>query len=115
MAKPYFPEQAVAVLRTARFDPTARPGLELLSGALVWDDEAYLEFAAVCCHFRCLAVWEPVVYRSTLILGRPDERCKRGWDELQRRCPGWPGFRPERHSESLRAVLEQQLAEEQGA
>ena len=34
------------------------------------------------------------------------------WEELQQACPEWPGFRPERRSESLRAELERQLAEE---
>lgn len=111
MAEPYFPEQAVAVLRTAQFDPAARPALELLSGSLVWGDEAYLEFPAICRHHGCLAYWEPVVFRSSLIRGRPDESCRRGWEELQRLCPAWPGFRPERRSESLRAELERQFAE----
>jgi hypothetical protein len=112
MGEPYFPEQAIAVLRAARFDPAANPGLELLSGSLIWDDEGYLEFVPICRHFGCLAYWEPVVFRSSLILGRPDERSRWGWEELQRVCPGWPGFRPERRSESLRAELERQLAEE---
>ena len=112
MAEPYFPEQAIAVLQAARFDPTARPSLELLSGSLIWNDEAYLEFPAVCRYHGCMVYWEPVVFRSSLIRGQPDESCRRGWKELQRASPEWPGFRPERRSESLRAELERQLAEE---
>ncbi|HEY1187730.1 MAG TPA: hypothetical protein VGE74_08735 [Gemmata sp.] len=112
MAEPYFPEQAVAVLRAARYDPASRPGLELLSGCLVWDDEGYLEFVPVCRYHGCTACWEPLLFRSSLIRGQPDENCRRGWEELQRACPDWPGFRPERRSASLRAELERQLAEE---
>jgi Rieske Fe-S protein len=112
MAEPYFPEQALAILRAAQFDPTARPGLELLSGSLVWDDEAYLEFVPVCRHHGCTAYWEPLVFRSSLIRGQPDEGCRRGWDELQRACPEWPGFRPERRGDALRAELERQLSQD---
>lgn len=110
MTEPYFPERAVAVLRAARFDPAATPGLELLSGSFIWDDEAYFEFLNACRDHGCMAYWEPVAFRSSLILGVPDESCRRGWEELQRACPGWPGFQPERRSESLRAELERQLA-----
>jgi hypothetical protein len=112
MGKPYFPNEAVAILRAARFDPSARPGLELLSGSFIWNDECYLDFAPVCRDMGCLAYSEPVVFRSSLILGRPNEKCRRGWEELQRVCPEWPGFRPERQSESLRSELERQRAEE---
>jgi hypothetical protein len=115
MAESYFPTQAVATLRATRFDSTARPSVEMLSGSFIWFDEAYFEFGAVCRHHGCLAYWEPVAFRSSLILGRPNESCRRGWEELQRVCPEWPGFRPERRSESLRAELKRQLAEDQDA
>jgi hypothetical protein len=112
MSEPYFPEEAVAILRAARYDPAARPSLELLSGSFIWDDECYFEFVPACRARSCLAYWEPVAFRSSVILGRPDERYRRGWEELRRLCPEWPGFRPERYSESLRPELERQLAEE---
>ena len=112
MDPPYFPEEAVAVLRAAQYDPTARPGLEMLSGSFIWDDERYLEFVPVCRAKGCRAYWEPVLFRTSLIKGRPDETCRRGWEELRRVCPEWPGFRPERRSESLLRELERQLSEE---
>ena len=112
MAEPYFPEQAVAILRSARFDRTARPSVEMMSGSFIWDDEASFEFVAICRHHGCMAYWEPFVFRSSLIRGEPDESSRRGWEELERACPEWPGFRPERRSESLRLELERQLAEE---
>jgi hypothetical protein len=114
MSEPYFPEVAVACLRQSRYDPTAKPGLELLSGSFVWDDEmdAYFAFVAHCRAKKCLVYWEPILFRSSVIRGRPDEKCRRGWEELRRVCPEWPGFRPERYSESLRAELERQEREE---
>ena len=112
MAEPYFPDSAVNVLRATIFDPAARPGLELLSGSLIWDDERYLDFVACCRGGGCSHYWEPVVFRTSLILGRPEDECRPGWEELQRVCPEWPGFRPERRSVSLRGELERQMADE---
>jgi hypothetical protein len=112
MSEPYFPEEAVALLRAARYDPAARPSLELLSWSFIWDDEGYLEFVPACRVRGCLAYWEPVLFRSSVILGQPDEQCRRGWEELRRLCPEWPGFRPERYHESWRHELERQRAEE---
>ncbi len=61
----------------------------------------------------CLAYWQPVAFRSSIILGQqPNEQDWLGWEELRRLCPEWPGFRAERYSESLRPELERQLAEE---
>jgi dienelactone hydrolase len=112
MQEPYFPEKAVAILRAARYDSAARPSLELISGSFIWWDEDYLEFAGTCRGLGCRAYQEPIRFRTSIIMGSPDESCRRGWEELQRACPEWPGFRPERRSESLRAELERQLSEE---
>ncbi len=112
MAEPYFPEEALAALREARFDPAAVRSLELLSGMFLWHDEGYLEFVAHCRAKGCLAYWEPLLYRDSLIRGMPDEKSRRGWELVQRLCPNWPGLRPERRSESLLLELEQALAEE---
>jgi hypothetical protein len=104
--EPYYPWEALIPIRDARHDPAATFGLELCSGAFVWSDENYLEFAAAC---RGRGNHH---YPASLILGRPREDCRRGWEELRRLVPQWPGFRPERCSETLRAALEQALAVE---
>lgn len=111
LAEPYFPEQAVAYLQAAQFNPTAFPCLEVHSDSFFWSDEAYLEFAAVCHSYGCQSFRDPLVFRSSMIRGQPNEACRRAWEELMRLCPEWPGFRPERRCESLRAELERQLAE----
>ena len=114
MTEPYFPEEAVACLRRSRCDPGARPSLELVSGSFTWDDEFvdFMEFVAHCRAKGCLRYWEPIVFRTSVIHGRPHEGFRRGWEELRRVCPEWPGFRAERYDESLRVDLERQEAEE---
>jgi len=114
VTEPYFPEEAVACLRRTRYNPTARPSLELVSGSFIWEDEFadYVEFVAHCRAQGCLRYWEPVGYRTSVIRGRPNEGFRCGWEELRRVCPDWPGFREERYDESLRAELERQEAEE---
>jgi hypothetical protein len=114
VSEPYFPEEAVACLRQSQYDPAARPGLELLSGSFLWGDEfdGYAEFVTHCRARGCQAYWEPIGFRTSVIRGKPDEQCRRGWEELRRVCPEWPGFREERYSVSLRAELERHEAKE---
>ena len=112
MVEAYFPWEALIPIRDARYDPAGTPGLELCSGAFIWPDEAYFEFVAACRGRGNVRYYEPVVYRSSVIRGQLREDCRRGWEELRRLVPQWPGFRPERSSEALRSELERQLAEE---
>ena len=112
MGEPYIPDKVVAVLRMARFDPSAGPSFELFSGSFIWDDENYMELALLCNEMKCRACIEAVAFRSSLILGRPNEEFRGSWEELKQVCPEWPGFRAERQSESLRAELERELAAE---
>jgi hypothetical protein len=112
--KPYFHEEAVACLRRTRYNPAARPSLELVSGSFLGGDEVadYVEFVAHCRAQGWLRDWEPVGYRTSVIQGRPNEGVRRGWEELWEMCPDWPGFREERYDQALRAELERQEAEE---
>jgi hypothetical protein len=112
MPEPFFPEEAIAIIRESRWDPDATYELELLSGSFIWSDECYLEFVAACRAKGNRSYWDPVAYRASLILGQPREEYRPGWEELMQHCPDWPGFRPERRSEALRAELERALSEE---
>jgi hypothetical protein len=114
VAEPYFAEEAVARLRRTRYNPAARPSLELVSSSFIWEDEFadYVEFVAHCRAKGCLRYWEPVCYRTSVIRGRPNARFRRGWEELRKVCPDWPGFRQERYDKALRGELERQEAEE---
>jgi hypothetical protein len=112
MGEPYYPWEALIPIRDALHDPAATVGLELCSGGFVWSDENYLEFAAACRGRSNNHYPEPIAFRASLILGRAREDCRRGWEELRRLVPQWPGFRPEQCCESLRVALEQALAAE---
>lgn len=112
MEEPYYPWEALIPIRDAQYDSAATYGLEMLSGTFIWSDENYLEFVSACRNRGNNRYWEPVAYRSSLIRGQPRDDYRRGWEELQRFVPQWPGFRPERCSESLKAALEHALNEE---
>jgi hypothetical protein len=75
-------------------DPKARMYFELMSGALVWSDELppvdQLEPAE---SHRLRGVWR---YRTSLILGQPEEKFRAGWERLLALCPSWPGFLADR-------------------
>jgi hypothetical protein len=111
MIEPYFPYEALIPIRDTVFDPNASCGLEMISGAFVWSDENYHHFVAACSSHGNKLYWQPIVYRSSVILGRPREDCRAGWEALRQFVPQWPGFRPERYSEELREGLEKALAE----
>ncbi len=65
---------------------------DLLAGALWWSDErpAFDEPE----HHWCL---RPILrYRTSLILGVPDERYESAWEAAKQLFPAWPGFAEER-------------------
>jgi hypothetical protein len=104
--QPWFPPEAVAQLHSARYRADACICLETVCDSLFWNDEAYMEFMAVCRRLGSPWFREPIRFRSSLIRGEPDEAARGAWDELRRLCPEWHGFRPERSSESLREDLD---------
>ncbi len=81
----------------------------MMSDALIWSDE-FPDFAAL----RLVPGWEVIrfvfYFRTTLILGEPDENMREYWDEALRLFPDWPGFVPERRSRALQAVFRQKSA-----
>ena len=91
-----------------REDPQARVHYELMSDSLVWSDELPPpdEYEASDC-WGLRGIWR---FRTTLILGNPDERLRTHWDEAQRLFPNWPGFLPQRQSATLREFFEQRRA-----
>jgi hypothetical protein len=83
---------------------------DLLSGGILWPDE-FPDFRVL----RTVRNWGVVRFllrfRTTLILGHPDEELRPCWDRGQELFPSWPGFDPHRRSTSLRpAVLEIEAA-----
>lgn len=93
---PVFTDAAICFLRECVFDPNASVGTELLSGALHWSDERFLDFFCVCRAGGMDYAKELFAYRTSLLVGRPRDEYKFVWDDIRARCPEWIGFRPER-------------------
>ncbi len=100
------PEQALAVLRQARWDASASRRYEIMSGGFIWSDERLGEVAHLCVEQGNWAFRYVIGYRASLIRGAPREGLRAPWDQLLRECPDWPGFRPERSSPILARELD---------
>ena len=80
-------------LNDLTFSGNARRFYEMMSGALMWDDEKPdIPFSELGWFRAALA------YRSSVIFGQPRAEFESIWSALQRIAPKWPGFRPERCS-----------------
>lgn len=102
------PRVLAKALRHTRFDPNARRSAELFSGGFMYSDEMparwYLDSNDGGYAFRRL-----IGFRASLIRAEPMEYLRPIWDEIQRLCPHWPGFRSERRDPALREELEREL------
>jgi len=84
---------------------TARRFYELMSGAVMWEDEKpNIPFSELGWFRAALA------YRSSILLGEPRTEFEDIWNALKRIAPDWPGFRLERRtpSDELVAYLNEQ-------
>jgi hypothetical protein len=92
-------EQHARFLNDLAFSATARPVYEMMSGALMWEDEqADLPFSELGWFRAALA------YRSSVILGQPRTELEPIWGALRRVASKWPGFRAERCAPSPELV-----------
>src|SRR5262245_42444626 len=84
-------EKHARVLDSLPFSETARHFYEIMSGALMWEDEkGKLPFSELGWFRAALA------YRTSVILGEPRTEFEPIWAALKRVAPKWPGFRTER-------------------
>jgi hypothetical protein len=104
-----FPEEALAFLTEARYDPDARRGFEGLSTSFHWSDERLPRVVRLCLNHDSRAYFYAMVYRTSLIKGEPIEAYRRVWEQLREACPEWPGFRPERCSTELQPAWERAM------
>ena len=78
---------------------------EVLSGGLLWKDEIPDLTGYPPGTFEALR--GVIRYRTTLILGEPDQQYQELWSEAQRLFPKWPGFIDARRSVELRHMCMQ--------
>ncbi|MEK6235766.1 MAG: hypothetical protein N2C14_13745 [Planctomycetales bacterium] len=74
----------------------AELSFDLLAGAVLWSDEC----PKVASTFDQVCLRPVLRYRMSLILGKPEPKHFRWWEEAQRCFPRWPGFSPERSQPS---------------
>lgn len=74
------------------FDPNSKFQYELMSGAVIWNDETIgnLPFDLIS---SLRLIW---AYRSSLYLEKPRKEFEKVWNEAIRLFPNWPGFHPSR-------------------
>jgi hypothetical protein len=104
-----FPEEALVLLRDARYDAKARRGFECLTTSFHWSDERLSQVVRLCLNRESRAYFYAMVYRTSVIKGEPVEEYRRTWEQLRQACPEWPGFRPERCSPDLYAAWQREL------
>lgn len=80
------------ILDSLKPDPDARLTYELMSDALIWSDE----LPPVSDDYDTNCLRGIFRYRTTLILGKPEEKFRARWEEARTLFPHWPGFLPER-------------------
>lgn len=78
---------------------------EMLSGGLVWMDEIPDVSTLPVGTFEGLR--GVIRYRTTLILGEPDEGYHALWLEAQKLFPNWPGFAADRRSIERRPMCQE--------
>ena len=78
-------------LNAMRYVPDSRYFYELMSGAIVWEDEKEKLPFEISNLLRL--VW---AYRTSLYIKKPRVEFESTWDAAKEAFPNWPGFKKER-------------------
>lgn len=108
MTKMLFPDNAIDMLRRARWSADATRSFEIFSGGFHWSDECLSDVARICVESDNWSFRYVMAYRASLIRGTPRDELREPWDQLRIECPEWPGFRPERCDCSLAQELDRE-------
>lgn len=100
-----FPDEAIAILRAATFDPAVDKFYEVMSDSFWWPDELVRETSEVCRRHNSWAFRFLMGFRGSVIRGEPNAGLLPTWQQVAESCPAWPGLRPERNSPSLASEL----------
>jgi hypothetical protein len=94
-------QQLASILDGLKQATDARLHYDLFADALVWSDELPAPedrpTAGMIAH-QLRGIWR---YRTSLILGEPEQKFRAAWEEAQKCFPNWPGFEPTRRDVSL--------------
>ena len=92
------------MMQSLVLSPTATIRYDAASGAVIWSDEVPDPTLARVRDLWCL---RPVFrYRTTLIMGEPEQEHEHAWDCAQKLFGKWPGFSPWRRSTDLAATAQ---------
>lgn len=94
-----------SVMNSLRATTEAHVSYDAASDALVWSDELPQPG-----QFRVRELWclRPVLrYRSSVILGNPENQFRAAWEAAQRLFPDWAGFEATRSAQGLAETLTQ--------
>lgn len=86
-------------------DGSASICYDAFADALIWSDEVPPQDFPDRVSFNASelrGVWR---YRTTLILGTPEENRRAAWEEAMKCFPNWPGFDPKRRDSSLASTF----------
>ncbi|MBN1910367.1 MAG: hypothetical protein JW818_11550 [Pirellulales bacterium] len=99
-------EQIAGKMDQARFSPEAKIDYNLFADALVWSDEYPSDIEGQRADYDCVKLL--LRYRTTLLLGNPDNTFKPYWEAGKRLFPNWAGFHVSRvtPTEELRQQFE---------
>jgi hypothetical protein len=97
------------LMRELTRSPEAKMFYELLSDSLIWTDEIPEVSTEQVGGLRSLRF--VFRYRTSLMLGKPEERFRPFWDEALSLFPAWPGFDADRQLPELRTSYESFRAE----
>jgi hypothetical protein len=102
-------KEIAGLMRGLTRSPDAKMFYELLSDSLVWTDEIPEVNADQVGGLRALRF--VFRFRTSVMLGKPEERYRQYWDEAGSLFPEWPGFDPERCAPELKSIYDRFHAE----
>jgi hypothetical protein len=79
-----------AEMNNVRELPNAKIDYDLLADAIIWSDEYPSNPTRPMYDFQCIKIL--LRYRTSLLLGTPDETFKVYWDRAKELFPNWAGF-----------------------
>jgi hypothetical protein len=88
-------ESSASRIRECRYDESAPMRYDLMSDAILWEDELPAPPLGDALVLRLL-----LRYRTSVLLHQPDAQLEAYWDRGRMLFPDWPGFKLDRNTPS---------------